>query len=223
MKQQTALVLGATGLIGSNVVTLLLEDYSFDKVRVLVRREYNIDHPKLEVEKVNFQDPEEFSTKVGKGDAIFCCVGTTMNKVKGDKVAYRKIDYDIAVNAANFGLAGGYTKYLLVSSIGANAKSKNFYLKLKGETENAVSSYTYKSLHIFQPSFLLGKRNEVRIGEVMGKGVMQGLSIFFFGSLSKYKAIDAETVAKAMVAASKIDEAGRNIYTYSDIINLNKS
>jgi uncharacterized protein YbjT (DUF2867 family) len=64
-----------------------------------------------------------------------------MNKVKGDKIAYRKIDYDIAVNAAKFGLAGGYTKYLLVSSIGANAKSKNFYLKLKGETENAVSNY----------------------------------------------------------------------------------
>jgi uncharacterized protein YbjT (DUF2867 family) len=223
MKQQTALVLGATGLIGSNVVKLLLADDAYNKVRVLVRKDYHIRHPKLEVERVTFDDLEEFSAKIGKGDSIFCCIGTTMNKVKGDKITYRKIDFDITVNAAKFGLAAGYTKYLLVSSIGANANSKNFYLQLKGEVENAVAGYPYKGLHIFQPSFLLGKRNEFRLGEMMGKGVMQGLSIMFFGSLTKYKAIDAETVAKAMVTASKNNEAVKRIYTYKEIVNLSRS
>jgi uncharacterized protein YbjT (DUF2867 family) len=127
------------------------------------------------------------------------------------------------VNAAKLGLEKGFTKYLLVSSIGANAGSGNFYLKLKGEVEKAVSMFSYTSVHIFQPSFLLGKRPEFRLREMVGKSVMQVLSLMLFGSFKKYKAIDATTVAKAMIAASKRDETGIKVHTYKEIVDLSVS
>ncbi|HEX8332397.1 MAG TPA: NAD(P)H-binding protein [Segetibacter sp.] len=220
MKAQTALVLGATGLIGSNLVELLLADDTYEKVSVLVRKEYKLNHPRLEVKIVNFNNIKDFEEKIGNGNSIFCCIGTTMKKVNGDKAAYKKIDYDIAVNAAQLGLAGGYTKYLLVSSISANANSKNFYLQLKGKVENTITTFSYRSIHVFQPSFLLGKRSEFRFGEMLGKGVMRALSLGLYGSLKKYRAIDATTVAKAMIAASKRDEAGNKVYTYNEILEI---
>src|SRR5437870_4296873 len=108
MRPLTAVVLGATGLIGEQLVAEMLTDNAFEKVRILVRRPVNITNPKLEVQTVNFDNLAEFREKLGKGDCIFCCIGTTQKQVKGDKTAYRKVDFDISVNAAKMAKHAGF-------------------------------------------------------------------------------------------------------------------
>lgn len=218
MQSLTAVVLGATGLIGEQVVRQLLADTTFSKVRILVRRPVKLSHPKLEVEIVNFENFTEYRRRVGSGDCIFCCIGTTQKKVKGDKNAYRKIDVNIPVNAAKMGKDAGFTKYLLVSAVGADAHAKNFYLRLKGEAEREISDLNFNSFHAFRPSILLGERKEFRLAESIGKGVMQGLSGLFMGNLKKFKGIEGADVAKAMVAAAKSDGKGMFVHHYDDMM-----
>lgn len=218
MQSLTAVVLGATGFIGEQLVQQLLNDSTFSKVRILVRRPVKLSHPKLEAEIVNFDNLAEYRHKLGRGDCIFCCIGTTQKKVKGDKNAYRKIDVDIPVNAAKMGKDAGFTNYLLVSAVGADAHSKNFYLRLKGEVEREIADLKFKSFHAFRPSILLGERKEFRFAELLGKGVMQGLSSLFIGNLKKYKGIEGANVARAMVAAAKSDGKGMYVHHYDDII-----
>jgi uncharacterized protein YbjT (DUF2867 family) len=157
MNELTAVVIGATGLTGNLVVEELLKDNSFKTVRILTRRNINIHHQKLQHEIVNFNDVDDYAKKFGEGDVIFCCIGTTQKKVKGDRVLYEKIDFDIPVNAAGIGIAKGFKKFLIVSAIGANENSSNFYLRLKGKTENTLKELPFQSLAIFQPSILNGK------------------------------------------------------------------
>ena len=162
----------------------------------------------------------DLTQKFGNGDVIFCCIGTTTKKVNGDISAYEKVDVDIPVNAARIGIFKGFTKYLIVSSAGANAESKNFYLKLKGKVEYALKELNFKSIYIFRPGQLLGKRNEYRRGENFFQGITKFMSHFLFGSLTKYHSIKASDVAKAMVAASKKNEEGIFILEYPQIKKL---
>lgn len=216
----TAAVLGATGLTGENLVQQLLNDPAFSKVRILVRRPVKLSHTKLEVQVVNFDNLAEYRSKLGKGDCIFCCIGTTQKKVNGDKNKYRSIDLDIAVNAAKMGKDAGFTKYLLVSAVGANARAANFYMKLKGEVENEIAAIDFDSFHVFRPGFLMGKRKEFRLVEIIAKGVMPIISGLFFGKSEKYKAIEASAVAKAMTAAARSDEKGMFVYHYQDMLKI---
>ncbi len=223
MPLQTAVIIGATGLIGSYAVSELLNDDAFGEVIVLVRREFGLKHAKLKARVVDFNDMEDYKNKLGTGTAIFSCIGTTQKKVKGDRAAYRKIDFDITVNAAKLGKDLGFNTFLFVSAIGANAKAGNFYLKLKGEVEDAVAAVGLNSVHIFQPSMLLGNRNEKRFGESVMQGVMKGISFSLAGKLRKYRPVEALTVAKAMVVAAKNNIAGKHVYVYDEIIALAKS
>jgi uncharacterized protein YbjT (DUF2867 family) len=223
MNEQTALVIGATGLIGNFVVQQLLNDDSFGKVRVLVRRKMNIENQKLEQQLVNFDDINDYAEKFGFGDIIFCCIGTTQKQVKGNKELYEKIDFDIPVNAARMGVVNKFKKFLIVSSVGANESSSNFYLKLKGRTENALQQFSFQSISIFRPSILLGNRKEIRPGEKFMQGIMKNLSFLFFGSYKKYRAMYASDVAKAMVKKSKIDEQGIFILDYTAMMELLKN
>jgi uncharacterized protein YbjT (DUF2867 family) len=220
MDEQTAVVIGATGLTGNLVVEELLKDNNFKTVRVLVRRNINIIHPKLQQEIVNFNDIDDYTRKFGEGEVIFCCIGTTQKKVKGDKILYKKIDYDIPVNAARIGIPKGYKKFLIISSIGANENSSNFYLRLKGKTENALKEFPFFSLSIFQPSIINGNRNENRIGEIIAQTVMDILSFLFIGPLKKYRAIGANKIARAMVQASKLKKRGVGYYRHDEIMEL---
>lgn len=220
MKEQTTVIIGATGLIGSNLVQQLLIDDTFKLVRVLVRKPLSILHPKLQQEIVNFDDINDFRDKFGEGDVIFCCVGTTSKKVKGDIMAYEKIDVDILVNAAGIGISRGFKKFLIVSSAGANANSKNFYLKIKGKVENKLKEFSFENIYIFRPGQLLGKRNEKRPGEKILQAITSILSHFLFGSLIKYHSIKAEDVARAMIAASKKEEKGIFIAEYKQMKEL---
>lgn len=220
MYSKTALLLGATGLIGNDLLELLLNDDGYGKVIALSRKPLPINHPKLENRIVDFSDRQNYQQAITEGDIVFCCIGTTMKNVKGDKDLYRQIDFDIPVQGARFALEKGYTQYALVSAIGARANSSNFYLSLKGETEDGVAALQFPSLYIFRPSLLLGKRKESRAGEKIGQAVMPVLSFLLAGSLAKYKPVQASDVAAAMIAASKTGKRGVNIYTYNEIRSL---
>lgn len=218
MNGQTAVVIGATGLVGSALVQQLLNNDAFDHVRILVRRAVNLHHPKLEVCITDFSNYEQYQQKLGKGDCIFCCIGTTMAQVKGDKTLYRTIDFDIPVNAARFGKAAGFQQYLLVSAIGANSKSRFFYPQLKGEVEEIITTFGFKSFHIFRPSFLLGNRIEERRGERIGIALFRLLQFLI---PSNYKGIDVADVAKAMIRSAKQKPAGLHVYYYRQMIENN--
>jgi len=215
----TATVVGATGLIGGLLLEELLNDPYFDTVRILIRRPIDITHPKLEKKIVDFNDNDSLLVALSNSDVVFCSVGTTQKKVKGDKEAYRKIDFDIPVKLARFSKMVGCEKFILVSSVGANSKGDNFYIKLKGEVEDVIKTISLRSLHIMRPSFLIGERKEFRMGEVIGKPLMQ---IFSFLIPKKYKAIQAKDVAKAMVTIAKKNDEGISSYEYEQIKELSK-
>jgi uncharacterized protein YbjT (DUF2867 family) len=139
--------------------------------------------------------------------------------VKGEKEAYRKVDYDIPVHAARFCKMVGCSIFVLVSAVGANSKSKNFYLELKGEVEDEVKKLQIDSVHIMRPSMLLGHRKEFRLGEKIGTPLMKAFSFLL---PSKYAPIQARDVAKAMVAAGKRNEKGFFVHEYDQIKELAK-
>jgi uncharacterized protein YbjT (DUF2867 family) len=220
MPGQTAVVIGSTGMIGELVVKQLIADPAFTRVRLLVRRPILFHESKIEVKLVNFDDQADLDKHIGSGDSIFCCVGTTQSKVKGDKSAYRKVDFDIPYNSARAGLKNGFSKFILVSAVGANPDSGNFYLKLKGETEAALKKLQYPALHIFQPSLLLGERSEFRITEKIAQVLMPVFSLLLGGKLTKYKPVKGIDVARTMINAAKSGKGGTNVYTYADITTL---
>ncbi len=215
MNGQTAVVIGATGLVGSSLVQQLLNDDAFDRVRILVRRTVNLQHPKLEICITDFSNYEQYQQQLGNGDCIFCCIGTTMAQVKGDKVLYRSIDFDIPVNAARFGKTAGFQQFLLVSAIGANSRSRFFYTRLKGEVEEVISTFGYTGYHIFRPSFLMGNRLQHRTGESIGIALFR---LFKFLLPSNYKGIDGADVAKAMIRSAKKRVSGLHVYNYREML-----
>jgi len=214
---KTATLIGATGLIGSHILELLQVDDNYKTIRVLVRRPVSFNHPKIKVIVIDFADETAFKAGIAGCDAVFVAVGTTQKKVKGDKAAYRKVDYDIPVNAAKCCEETGCKSFLLVSSVGADSHSSNFYLKLKGEVEDKISSMSIPSISIFRPSILLGNRQESRPMESIAQVVSKGLTFLF---PSKYKPIEAEDVAKAMVAAEKAGKMGVSIYHLKEMKSL---
>jgi uncharacterized protein YbjT (DUF2867 family) len=219
MSGKTATLIGATGLIGGELLSLLLDDDYFDKVRILIRRPFLMNHPKLERKLVDFSDPDSLLVDLDESDAVFCAIGTTMKKVKGNKQVYRKIDYDIPVNIARYCKIMNCKNYVLVSSVGADSKSRNFYLKMKGEMEDIVRKVGLESTYIMRPSILLGKRNEFRFGERITIPLMKKISFLL---PSKYKPIEARDVAKAMLAASKRHERGFFVCEYKGMKGLGR-
>jgi uncharacterized protein YbjT (DUF2867 family) len=214
----TATIIGATGLIGNYLLNELLSDTYYDTVRVLLRRPVEITHPKLEKKLVDFNDMESVRLALEGTDVIFCTVGTTQKKVNRDKAAYRKVDYDIPVHAARLGKLCGCETFVLVSAAGASSRSSNFYLKLKGKVEDAVKIIGIRSVHIMQPSILLGDRKEFRLGEKIGKVFMSAISFLL---PAKYRPVHARDVATAMIGVAKENRGGFFCYEYSKIKSLN--
>lgn len=219
MSEKTATLIGATGLVGGELLSLLLDDDYFRKVRILIRRPFTMNHPKLEKKLVDFTDADSLLVDLDESDTVFCSIGTTMNKVKRNKEAYRKIDYDIPVNIARYCKIMNCKNYIVVSAIGADSKSRNFYLKLKGEVEDIVKKVGLESTYIMRPSMLLGKRNEFRFGERMAIPVFKKISFLL---PSKYKPIEARDVAKAMLAAAKRHEQGFFVCEYKEMKRLGR-
>jgi uncharacterized protein YbjT (DUF2867 family) len=216
MRNKTATLIGATGLIGSQLLDLLQDDSEFSEIKILVRRPIKIDNLKVKVSIIDFNNEESFKSEISGSSVVFCAVGTTNKKMKGDKNEYRKIDYYIPVTAAKLSLATGCKQFVLVSSYGANSKSNNFYTSLKGEVEDTLSSLNIPSLSIFRPSLLLGKRQEFRFGEVIATLLINPLSFLLPANIKPIKAYD---VAKSMLETAKANIKGTKIYHYKEIMN----
>jgi uncharacterized protein YbjT (DUF2867 family) len=207
---KTALIAGATGLVGKACLYQLLENNEYSRVVALVRRPIAIKHPKLHQVIVDFDNLEKHKSEI-VADAVFCCLGTTI-KVAGSQENFRKVDHDYPLAIATIAFNNGATQFLLVSALGANKNSSIFYNRVKGEIESAIIQLGYPTVNIFRPSLLLGHRNQFRLGEMIGKIVMRVVRILLIGPLSKYKAIADITVAKAMVRISLNNETGIHIY-----------
>ena len=207
---------GASGLIGNLILEILIHDAHFNKINVVTRRPFNSTNEKVVVNSIDFSDTKMISKIIQDSSVVFASIGTTQKKVKGDKDAYRKIDYDILVNIAVACKKNNIKNFLFVSSSGADINNKSFYLGLKGEIEDSIIKLKLPSTSIFRPSLLLGKRNENRFGERVAQLIMPLMS---FAMPSKYKPIDAKYVASAMVNISKKTLYGSKIYHYKEIIN----
>lgn len=193
---KTALIIGSTGLIGAQLLQLLLGSQEYEKVITFVKRDAGIKHPKLIQYIIDFDKPETYQDFV-KGDDFFCTIGTTIKKA-GSKPAFKKVDFEYPKQFATIALHHKVKQFLIVSSLGADANSANFYLKTKGEIEAFLKQCTFESVTVLQPSLLLGNRTEFRLGEKIGTFFMKMTSFLFVGSLKKYKPIESETVAKAL-------------------------
>lgn len=199
-----AIVLGGTGLVGSALTELLLNDHSYGKVILISRRPLKISHPKLQVLMVDFENLEEYKLEF-QGDVLFSCLGTTIKKAKTKENQF-KVDYTYQYDIASICAENDIKNYVLVSSIGANEKSSTFYTRIKGELEVAVNKLNFKNISILRPSFLEGDRKEFRLGEKIGLVLIKIISIFPF--LKKYHGIKATTVAKCMIVCAKQNRSG---------------
>lgn len=211
-----AILLGANGVIGSYCLKELLIDKYYNEVITFTRKPIENKITKHRNYVIDFNHLEKYKTLITAND-IFCCLGTTIGKA-GSKEAFKKVDYEYSKQFAEYAKENNAEQFILISSLGADANSGNFYLKTKGEIEQALITLSFKSLIIFRPSILLGPRQEVRVGELMGKFVMQTFGFLFIGPLKKYKGIHAQKVAKAMVHYAKEGRVGVNIIE-SDILN----
>jgi uncharacterized protein YbjT (DUF2867 family) len=204
--QKTALIAGASGLIGSYCLQYLLESDRYNIVYAVVRNPLKMAHPKLKEIIANGENLSE-TLKVLFADDVYCCIGSTIKKA-GSQEAFRKVDFDYIINLAKAMQLNGAKQFLVVSSVGANAASGNFYLRTKGEMEQALKNIHIPRIVVLRPSVLLGPRNEFRLGEIIGKKIMQLINFAFIGKLKRYKAIHGKKVAQVMLQEALKGEPG---------------
>jgi uncharacterized protein YbjT (DUF2867 family) len=214
MNGKTAVVFGATGLVGSELVRELESDERYSTVKVLVRREVEFDGEKSEVLKVNVSDVNSYAKDI-KGDELFICLGTTIKKA-GSVRAMEAADRDLPAAIANAAKNNGVEAVAVVSSIGADPGSRNYYLRIKGEMEERIAGAGFERAVIVRPSILFGKRKEYRFGEAVGKMIMKTFRFMLVGRLRKYRGIEARDVARAMIRLINDRSDPAKVYYESD-------
>jgi uncharacterized protein YbjT (DUF2867 family) len=210
MEKRNALIAGATGLVGNSILQQLLSDDQYDKIVTITRKPIAVTHPKLIQQQIDFDSIGSLKLDFPVDD-VFCALGTTI-KTAGSQDAFYKVDFTYVVNLGKWCEQNKVKSFLVVSAMGANAKSGIFYNRVKGEMETAVSQLNIPKKQIFRPSLLMGNRTEKRGGEKIAQVVMGGLGFLFAGPLLKYKGIHADVVAKAMIKAAKSDVKGFKIF-----------
>ena len=213
----TALVVGATGLVGSQCLKTLLDGGAYERVVAFTRRPLGQQHPRLVETIVDFDKLEELEP-FPTAD-VFCALGTTIEKA-GSQPDYLKVDFEYPRIIAERSAASGATQFMLVSSAGADPQSGNFYLRVKAQLEKAITGRSFEAVHIFRPSFLIGSREEFRLGESLGVAASRAFQFAMVGKLRKYRPIAAATVAAAMAVAAREAKPGRHIYHYDEIVAL---
>lgn len=203
---KTALVVGATGAVGRETLRGLCESENYDKIIVWARRELNFSHEKLETQIINFDEIKDI--RPCEVDEIFCALGTTM-KQAGSRGQFYKVDVSYPVNIAKWGIASGVRRFALISSQGANERSRFFYLRAKGKAEKKIAVLDYESLQIARLPAIKSEREQVRMGELF--------TIWLFGLLPKfiltnYRPMSAKDIAAAVIAAAQTDAKGVQIY-----------
>ena len=194
---KTALVFGSTGLIGGHLISQLIKNDYYNKIKLFVRSEIVINEPKIEIIKTDFNDLENHKEDV-KGDDCFFCIGTTKQN-SPDKKEYQNVELEIPKKIAQIARSNSVNSFIFVSSIYANPKSSGDYVKFKGLVEEELKKLNFSNLGILRPSFLMGDRKENRIGEKIGILTFRLLSPLLLGPLKKMKPINSEKVAKAMI------------------------
>ena len=210
MKKRNALIAGATGLVGTAILQQLLTDDQYEKIIVVTRKPLEITNSKIVLLQIDFDNIKAINPGFTVDD-VFCALGTTI-KTAGSQDAFYKVDFTYVVDLGKWCAANAVKRIMIVSAMGANAKSRIFYNRVKGEMETAVNQLNIPQIQIFRPSLLMGNRKEKRAGEKIAQAVMDGLGFMFVGPLLKYKGIHADVVAKAMIKAAKIDKQGFTVY-----------
>ena len=208
-----ALVIGATGSVGKDLVQQLIEDSSVERIDIFVRREVKIPAAKVVAHVVDFDHPETWADQL-KGDVLFSCLGTTI-RAAGSQDAQWKVDYTYQYEAAKAAKANGVKNYVLVSSVGANAKSKVFYTKMKGALDEAVQELGFEGCFILRPPSLIRKGSD-RFGEKVGIVALKAFNAI--GLMRSFTPIPTEAVAAAMIRLTKSGRQGVEIINSQDIL-----
>ena len=212
---KTAIIIGATGVVGSELLTLLLQSPAFGHVIAITRRKLDVEHTKLTNQVIDFDCLTNYCA-LFKGDVFFSCLGTT-KKQAGSTAAQRKVDFDYQFIAAQMAANNAVSHYCLVSSSGANAHSISPYLKMKGELEQHIKTLGFAKVSIFQPSLLMGERNDTRIAEQIGAFVLPVITQLPF--LKRYKPITGKQVALKMCAVSLAQQQSLQYYVLESLFN----
>lgn len=215
---RTALIVGATGLVGESLLQLLLKDATYTQITALLRKKLPenqqnnqlINNPKFVQIEVNFDAIDKHKDLI-KATDVFCCLGTTI-AVAGSEENFRKVDFDYPLEIAKIAKFNGTDTFSIVTAMGADASSSVFYNQVKGEIEDTIAKLSFKSYNVFRPSLLLGDRKTFRFGESIGKFFAKGLGFLMIGGLKKYRAIQADAVAFAMLKLTKLAHEGINVY-----------
>ncbi|WP_249435808.1 oxidoreductase [Paenibacillus sp. Marseille-Q4541] len=210
-----AVVIGATGMVGKQLVTQLLEQHTYAEVIILVRKPTEMTHPKLKQQVVvNWDELQEYEAVFQQADVLFCCIGTTIKKA-GSQEAFRKVDLEYPVAAAKIAYRHGVRQFIGISSMGANSQSRIFYSRTKGQFEEEIAKIGIPGVHFVRPSLLLGERKERRAGEKFGEVILRWMDpLLKLGIGQNYRAISGTMVARAMICIARRDQTG--VYHYSN-------
>ncbi|SFL67464.1 hypothetical protein SAMN03159341_108169 [Paenibacillus sp. 1_12] len=216
---RTAIVAGASGLIGTELVACLMNEPSYERVVILVRKPIHIVHPKCIQVITNYEQLEdEIKAYMAESD-LFCCLGTTIKKA-GTKEQFRKVDLEYPMRLGKLAKTYHAAYFGIVTALGANAQSSIFYSQVKGQVEADLEQLQLPALHLFRPSLLLGERSDVRTGERIGAVLSVAVTPLLIGGLQKYKPIHVKTVAKAMLHTALLGNRGIHRYQYEQIEEL---
>ncbi len=200
---KTALLFGSSGLIGGNLLNILIQNKDYNKIKIFVRSEPAIKDLKIEIIKTDFNNLKNYIEDIN-GDDCFFCIGTT-KKNSPDKKEYKRVERDIPVEIAEIAKANSVNSFIYVSSGFADPESSGAYLRYKGEVEEELKKLNFIKLGIMRPSFLMGNRKEKRFGEKIGIFLFKLFSPFFLGPLKKMKPIQSKKVAQAMINVAQKD------------------
>jgi len=221
MIKKTALVVGATSLVGKELVNVLIASDEYEKIIVWVRRPLGIHHRKLVEKQINFEIMDTY--KIDESvEHLYCCLGTTIKRA-GTQEAFKAVDFGFPLMLARKAKTAGILQFIIISAMGAAVNSMSFYSRTKGEMEEALKELDLQGLHIVRPSLLLGKREEFRMGEQMAAMLTSIVPFMFIGALRKYKPIPAKVVAYAMYRVANQEITGNHIYESDRLVAWNKA
>ncbi|MBR9922859.1 MAG: NAD(P)H-binding protein [Bacteroidetes bacterium] len=218
VNQKTALVFGASGLVGSALTRQLLDHPAYSQVYTFGRSPLKMEHPKLHQYQVDLKDEHTFEKQL-KGQDLFLCLGTTMAKA-GSKEAFYQVDYTYNYSIAKLASENGVNQLILISAVGANPDSLFFYNRVKGELEEALKKLDFWAMHILRPSVLLGDRKETRFGEALGARLLLGAHRLSGGRLGRYEPVEDDTVAAAMIRCAQQLKQGIFIHSSDKLKDL---
>ena len=209
MTYQRSLVVGSTGLVGEEVVNELASKGI--SVKALSRIDLNSPNPLVENIKVNFDCLHEYKEHFKEVSDVYICLGTTISRA-GSEEAFEKVDIDYCLETAKQALNAGVKNLSLITSVGADSSSSNFYIRTKGIIENKISELDFQSISIHRPGLLIGSRKEMRLAELIGQKIHPVVNLLLLGNLSKFRSIKVEILAKAMINCSGLEKGTKHYY-----------